>query len=296
MTKSFPLALALCAWMITAAAPQAQSSRAADTRTREVIVAALDRKGAPVTDLAPTDLIVREDGTRREVLSVTPADQPLQVALLIDDSQAAQDATLFLREGLTAFLERLHGKGEIALISVGERPTVLAPYTKDTEQLKQQVGRIFPRTGSGAYLLDAIFEASEGLAKREASRPVILAVTFEGIDYSNRQYQQVLQELRRSGAALHVLAVGTPSASLSDEMRNRNIVLAEGSAHSGGRRDQVLSVNGLPDKLKQAADELLHQYRVTYARPDALIPPEKLEVSTSRPNVTVRAPKRLASK
>ena len=68
-----------------------------------------------------------------------PADAPLQIALLIDDSAAATDATSYLRDGLAAFLERMRGKAEIGLITVGERPTVLAPYTTDTE-VAQQAG------------------------------------------------------------------------------------------------------------------------------------------------------------
>jgi VWFA-related protein len=272
------------------AVPLAQTPAGArDKGTHDIYVSVLDSKGAPVTGLTAADFVVREDGTAREVLSARIADEPLQVALLIDDSQAASNATSELREGLTAFLERMHGKGEVALITIGERPTVLAPYTKDTEELKQRVGRIFPRTGAGAYLLDAILDASRALARRDATRGVILAVTFEGVDYSNRQYQQVLDELKKSGAALHVIAVGTPSSSLSDEQRNRGMVIAEGTSRTGGRRDQVLAVSGLPEKLKQAADELINQYVVTYTRPEMLIPPEKVEVTTKRPNLTVRA-------
>jgi hypothetical protein len=36
---------------------------------------------------------------------------------------------------------------------------------------------------------------------------------------------------------------------------------------------------------------LLNQYVVTYSRPEMLIPPEKVEVSVNRPDVTVRATK-----
>lgn len=274
---------------IVAVTPALTAQDARNKGTHDVYVSVLDGNGAPVPGLTAADFVVREDGNAREVLSARIADEPLQVALLIDDSQAAADATSHLREGLTAFVERMHGKGEVALITIGERPTVLAPYTKDTEQLKQRVGRIFPRSGAGAYLLDAILDASRALGKREAARGVIVAVTFEGIDYSNRQYQQVLDELRKSGAALHVIAVGTPSSSLTDEERNRGMVIAEGTARTGGRRDQVLAVSGLPEKLKQSADELINQYVVSYARPEMLIPPEKVEVTTKRPNLTVRA-------
>jgi VWFA-related protein len=281
---------------VVASAGAQTPSRAADGRTREIYVSVVDNRGVPVPGLTPADLVVKEDGATREVLDVKTADAPIQIALLIDDSAAAADATSDLREGLAAFLERMRGRAEIGLITVGERPTVLAPYTTDTEVLNQRVRRIFPRTGSGAYLLDAIVDASRALAKREAKRPVILAVTFEGIEHSNQHHEVVLRELAKSGAALHVIAVGTPSASMEDEMRNRGLVLAEGTLRTGGRRDQVLAVSGIPDKLKQAADDLLNQYLVTYARPDKLIPPEKITVTTTRPNVTVRARTRVTER
>jgi VWFA-related protein len=278
--------------VVCAAAATVQAMAGAqrgDALTRQIYVSVLSDKGVPVTDLTPADFIVREDGAVREVLEARIADDPLQVALLIDDSEAATDATTYLREGLSAFLERLHGKAETGLITIGERPTVLAPYTKDTEQLKQRVRRVFPRNSSGAYLLDAIVDASRGLAKREAKRPIIVAVSFEGIEYGNYQHQQVLDELKKSRAALHVIVVGSPTASLTDEIRNKNIVIAEGTSRTGGRRDQVLAVSGLPDKLKQAADELVNQYVLTYNRPDRLVPPEKVEVTSTRRNLTVRA-------
>ena len=84
------------------------------------------------------DFIVREDGSVREVLDVRPADKLMQIALLVDDSEAATEATSHLRDGLAALLERLHGKAEIALITIGERPTVVTQYTKDTELLKKR--------------------------------------------------------------------------------------------------------------------------------------------------------------
>jgi Ca-activated chloride channel homolog len=257
--------------------------------SRQIYVSAVDNKGAPITGLTTADFVVKEDGATREVLDVKPADTPLHIAVLIDDSANAMEATSYLRDGLVAMLERLRGKAEIALITFGERPTVLSQYTSDTEPLTQQVKRIFPRSSAGAYLLDAIVDASRGLGKRETDRRVILAVTFEGVDYSNNQYDMVLRELQKSGAALHVVAIGSPSSSISDEQRNRGMVLSEGSSRTGGRRDQVLAMSGIPDKLKQAADELVNQYVVTYGRPDKLIPPDKIAVSTPKRGVTVRA-------
>jgi len=288
MTPAFR-ALSVCLAISAFGTGANAAPQSADVRSREIYVSAVDRQGAPVTDLTAADLTIKEDGTTREIIDVKRATEPMQIALLIDDSAAAHDATSFLRDGLAAFLERMRGHAEIGLITVGERPTVLAPYTTDTEVLNDKVKRLFPRNNAGAYLLDALVDASKGLAKREAKRPVIVALTFEGTEYSNLQYQTVLRELEKSGAAFHAIAIGSPSSSLDDEMRNRGQVLAEGTARTGGRRDQVLTNSGIPDKLKQVADDLLNQYAVTYGRPDKLIPPEKIAVTSNRPNVTVRA-------
>lgn len=282
------LCLALVA---TPAAPTQQESR---ERTRNIYASVVDAKGVPVSGLTASDFTVREDGVAREVLKAGPATEPLQVALLIDDSQAADPALQHLREGAQAFIDRLASKAEIALITFGERPTTVVEYTSNAELLKRGLGRVFPRSGAGAYLLEAIQEVSRGIQRRKAPRPHIVAVTMEtDTEFSNLYYQNVLRALQESGAALHVLAVGPPSAVQTDEMRNRNLVIAEGPEQSGGGRHSVLSVMGIPDKLKQVADELLNQYVVTYARPETLIPPEKIEVRVNRPDVTVRGPKRL---
>jgi hypothetical protein len=40
--------------------------------------------------------------------------------------------------------------------------------------------------------------------------------------------------------------------------------------------------------LKQIANELTHQYRVTFARPQSLIPPQRTTVSATKPGLTAR--------
>ena len=287
------LALAACLAETSLLAGGREGGQRESGRTRDIYVSVLDAKGVPVRGLTVADFTVREEGQAREVLKASPATEPLDIALLIDDSEASDPALQHLREGVQAFIDRLAGKAQIALITFGERPTSLVDYTSNTELLKRGVGRIFPRRGAGAYLLEAIQEVSRGLQKRKATRPVIVAVTMEGTEFSNLYYQNVLKELQASGAALHVLAVGTPSGSQSDEMRNRNLVIAEGPQRSGGRREQLISVMSIPDELKEVADELLNQYVVTYSRPDTLIPPEKVQVTVNRPDVTVRAATRL---
>lgn len=290
------LAFALLAWGLgvsvltpQTAARQDPKPRATDANTISVTASVVDSKGNPVTGLTEKDFRVREDNVEREVLKVGPATEPMQIALLVDDSQVTSTAIPQIREGLTAFIDAMQGKGEIALITVGERPTSVVPYTPSAELLEKGVNRIFARPGSGAYLLEAISEASRGLERRKATRPVMVALTFEGVEFGSGHYNQILEELYDSKATLHVIAVGTPAPMNTEEMRNRNMVIAEGTDRTGGRRDQLLSVQAIPERMKQLAAELANQYVVTYSRPDTLIPPERVRVSVRNPTLTARA-------
>ena len=267
---------------------------AAQAIQRALYVSVLDQAGAPVPNLGPADFVVREDNAAREVLKVDSANEPMHVAVIIDNSQAARDEIPHIRQALPAFIAALTGsaagdvKNEVAIIAIGERPTIFAPSTTSRTSLQKGVDRLWPLQGSGAYLLDGIIEVCQGFKKREARRPVIVAISAEGPELSNRQYDQVLDPLRASGAAFHVIAIGRSSDILSDEARNRSIVLDQGPRTTGGHREDLLTGMALTATLTQLAAELTHQYRVTYARPQTLIPPEHVTVAAAKPGLTAR--------
>jgi VWFA-related protein len=301
MTKSknslILLALGVCGLTLPLDAQAPRQAQATDSKTRDIYVSVVDGgKGAAVTGLTAKDFTVREDGVAREVLRAVPATAPLDIVLLVDDSQAATTAIPYLRDGLTRFVERLQGKASIGLVTIGERPTSVAERTKDIAAVKKGISRIFARPGAGAYLLEGILDTSRGFQKRDTERPVIVAIATEGVEFSSQAYERVLDTLYASGATLHVLMVGSPSSSMSDEIRNRNITVAEGTEGTGGRREQLLTELAIPDALTKLADELLNQYLVTYGRPEALVPPEKVQVSVTRPGLEARARTRLPQK
>ena len=90
--------------------------------------------------------------------------------------------------------------------------------------------------------------------------------------------------LRGSGATFHVIVVGRPIGVEVD----RSVVLSGGTHDTGGRYENVLAASALPARLKQVADDLTHQYKVTYARPQTLIPPERITVAAAKEGLTVR--------
>ena len=259
-------------------------------RPREAVLytSVVDKKGEPVTGLGPDEFVVREDGARREVLRVTPAEEPIAIALLVDNSQAATNQVLDIRDGITAFVEAMHGNNDIALITIGDRPTIVQDYTRNAELLKKGIGRLFAVPGSGMTLLDALVETSRGLERREGPRAVIVPVITDGTEFSNRHYREVLDALKRSGAALHALTIGTFASSMADPIRNRESVLDEGPRASGGQRATILTSMAVEDAFGKLARELSNQHKVVFGRPESLIQPETITVTVTRPELTAR--------
>jgi VWFA-related protein len=260
---------------------------------RSVIVSVVDEKGLPVDGLTVTDIEVREDGVAREVLRVERASDPLQIALLIDDSSAADSAIREFRDGAKQFVNTITaaGKHQIALITFGDRSTLIRDYTSDAAALSAGIDRIFARSNSGMQMLDALVDASQGLGKREeGARKHVVVLMTEGIEFSTLHDQTVVDALHGAGATMHALVLTTVTASNeTEEVRNRNRVLDLGTRTTGGRRETLLAVTSVQPALASMARELLSQYRVVYSRPDALIPPEKLAVRATKPGVTARA-------
>jgi VWFA-related protein len=282
-----PAMLVLASVWITGAGMDLGAGQAG-VREGVLYTSVVDKDGEPVTGLGAGDFIVREDGSRREVLRVTPATEPILIALLIDNSVAATNDVRNLRDGATAFVQAMHEGNDIALITLADRPTIVQDYTRNAELLKQGIGRLFAVPGSGMTLLDAIVETSRGLEKREGPRAVIIPVITDGTEFSNRHYREVIESLQRGGAALHAVTIGTFPTSVADPIRNRATVLDEGPRVTGGQRITVLTSMAVEKALEKLARELSNQHKVVYGRPESLIQPETVTVSTTRPGLTAR--------
>src|SRR5262245_59310628 len=90
------------------------------SRERTIYVSAVDSAGEPVTGLHADAFIVREDGVRREVLRVTRATEPIDIAVLVDNSAAVNDEIIFFREGLKNFVAKMAPCNNVALIALAD--------------------------------------------------------------------------------------------------------------------------------------------------------------------------------
>ena len=274
--------------MLVLAAGAAPSIRAqAGARERTLFVSAVDSRGEPVDGLGPTDFVVTEDGRRREVLRVSKAVEPIDIAVLVDNSAAAERAIPSLRDGLKAFVGALAGDNQIAIVGLADRPTILLDYTSSRARLEDTAGRIFSMSSSGMTLLDAITETSAGLRRREATRAVIVPVITNGVEFTNRNARDVIRSMQDAGVALHAIVIGVLDFDTTEE-RERGLVMDQGSEQTGGQHVTLLTEMAVEQALARLARQLSSQYKVVYGRPESLIPPDKTEVASGRAGVTMR--------
>jgi len=279
------------------------SLASAQVDQRVMYASVVDNKGAPVANVTAKDLVVREDGQAREILNIAKDDDPLQIALLVDNSVSMRDNLADLRRSISAFISGLRPGVQVALLTLAERPTIVVNYTAERAALLKGVDKIVSYE-AGNYLLDGIAEASEGLTKRPPMRSIMVVVTGLGPELSYRHYSDALRPLRDSGAALHAITVSASNLDAATRAQaenpsppdngagmggvGRDIVLSRMTKDTGGRYEEVLSINSLSAKLQQLSDEISNQYRVTFARPQRMIPPKSTEISARQPNVHAR--------
>jgi hypothetical protein len=260
----------------------------AQARERVAFVTVVNRAtGTPLTELSPRDLVIREDRVPREILRITRASGPMPVAVLVDNSSAAEPAIADIRNALTSFVAALGEVGPVSLIAMAERPTLVTDYTTTTATVTAGIQRLFARPGSGVTLLDAVLESARGLQKREGERAAIVILSAGGVEQSAVHSTRALELLTASGATLHAVVLSPPGrAGFDDATRQRDMLLDRGVNGTGGFRRDVLSSMAFAPALADLARALTHQFRVVYARPQTLIPPDSFEVAAAAPGHT----------
>ena len=274
-----PAAVFTTLWLVCAAGLGAQA------REHVAFVSVVDRQnGSPIATVTARDLVIREDRVSREILRVAPATGPMPLAVLVDNSTAAEPAVADIRTALTSFVQALGGLGPVAIISTAERPTVVTGYSDAPASLTAGIQRIFARPMSGVTLLEAVFETANGLMKREGERAAIVILSAGGMEQSTLHYSRALDRLKASGATLHAVVLAPPGRAVFDDAsRQRDMLLDRGVKDTGGVRRDVLTSMAFGAALTDLAGVVTHQFRVVYARPQTLIPPDSFEVAAAAP-------------
>lgn len=280
--------------LVTLVALVAMSSASAAISRHSVFVSVTDRSGQFVSGLGPQDFLVKEGGQRRAVVEVAPANGSTAIVLLFEEGLIRDtDAKL----AVMRLVQRIETRAEIAIVVAGLANTTMVPFTADTAALVVGMNAVstVPRPLEG-HIVEGILDAAHDLGARAADRRILIALTVDKAQIVSTEPDEVLTGLRRTGTMLYAIALrgqnDAPSVGTMIDAAARSRVLSDGSNESGGRMELLQRTSGFPAAMISMADEITHQLKVTYERPDGAKGGVKLEVAPASSALTVRAPRR----
>jgi len=289
-----------------------------ETQRRTIYFNAVDRKGAPVTDLVAGDVSVAEEGVPRVPAAFGLATVAPRIAVVLDDSGLGLPE---VRDALSGLVDVMPG-AEIGLFSTVRPENDILDFTSDAQTIRTAIRSLVP-LGMGGFVrsgglgLEALtHELARRFEKEASARPVIVMLSVD-IDCTSTSaeltrpvrepfapatapcgtgaggpggntWPQVVRQIQRSGVSVFSIAARHHSSG------DHPALLDAGPEVSGGMVEAVLTDSLIPGALKRIADRIRAQYAVTYNSTVLPVDGAKLKVSVKRPGVSVRAPERVA--
>ena len=244
----------------------------------ERFVKVTDRDGRPVTDLGAGDFTVEHDGRAVADVRVELIDQPLRVALIVDDADGARPFFRYFRDYLPEFVNALPDDSEIGLILLSGRPRTVVDFTTDHDEVREQLGEFFVEEDRAA----GFFEGLEQTVDRwddDLRWPVLAVVTTDGPSQNpptTGRYAAFMERAVERGAIIHALALYSSGSAVGSQPAIANNV----SADTGGWFDTVAGPSqSIGEKLQEMAaeialqyDQIRHQYVLAYEPPPGTDP------------------------
>jgi VWFA-related protein len=270
-----------------------------------VNVVVKDARGRPITNLAPHDFEVFDQGRRVELRDFRAGEEPVSIAVLIDTSGSMGLGTRLTSARNVAEMLIAHFKGadEVALFTFDKTLSEVVPFSADLGPFREGLARVRPYGATS--LNDAVAAASRRVTDRPSSRRAVVAIT-DGFDNSSR-----LSATEASGVAstsdvpVYVLAIapsGRPPSGVhgapADEQSSREVALEPVEGGGVARLDELTARTGgasfaaqTPADTSLAARQILNDLRAGYVL--AFTPSEtpgwhQLTVRVSRKDAWVR--------
>jgi hypothetical protein len=277
------LALVVVPWL----AASSLTAREQSAGERTLIFSALDEAGKPVKDIRTDEILIREDGVDREIVSVKPSTETLNIMLLADTTPALDEMLLDVRKALIAFVNQVHAvspNAQISLMEFGQAAVTSVPFTTSGPDLEKGINRLSGKPRSASVLLEAINAASNNLAKRPSPRRAIVSLNIEpGDEQSREDPKRIVESLRKSVAQLWCVSI--QKGALKNPQRD--VVLNVFTKNTGGAREFIVSQSAITTYLEKYADALTSQYEATYKRPATKA--QAVQIAVTRTGVRLHA-------
>ncbi len=284
-----PLLCFLCGLPVLSQAQQDDDVVRVNTDLVVLNITVTNKAGEYVPGLRLADFKLYEDGkevSRKLFLSFGVHDSPFASVVLLDTSGSMETRMSLGRSAAICFLDGLRPEDVAAVYKFDQKVEQLQTFSSGRDLAPMAFGI---RAKGMTTLYDAIVEAAKALSEREEARKAIVVLS-DGMDTMSRNSSgKALEAAMSVGASIYAVDM---SATDGAPFRNHQsaAILKELSEKSGGRFVATPGGPALRDAFASIAQELGHQYTITYRPPDAARDGRwrGLEVKLEKPELLVR--------
>jgi Ca-activated chloride channel family protein len=230
-----------------------------------LLVTVKDAQGAPAIGLQKENFRIFDNGVEQQIaLFERHTEQPLSVAILIDNSGSTGKELKYETDSVVRFGKALFGEGNpddrAALYSFNWEVVQRTAYTHSAQQIDRNLRGLKGEGGTSLY--DALWFAARDMDGREG-RKVIVVVTDGGDTTSSRTFHQALETVQMADAVIYPILVMpiTNDAGRNIGGENALTTFAEGT---GGRVFAPSVGAQLDDVFAQILRDLRTQYLIGY--------------------------------
>ncbi len=232
-----------------------------DVKLVNLFVNVTDKTGAIVGGLGKDDFQVFEDG-RPQKISVfeRQSELPLNLTLAIDTSGSTGKDLALEQSASKHFIHALlRQQDQMSLIQFATDVRQLVGFTNRIPQLDRALNSL--RVGEATALYDAIFLGSEGLAKKEG-RKVLVLVSDGGDTAKSTTYDEALEKALRCEVMIYSIIDVPIEASAGRDIGGEHALIT--LAEQTGGKSFYASEGGLDKAFEKVSEDLRTQYLIGY--------------------------------
>jgi Ca-activated chloride channel homolog len=178
------------------------------------------------------------------------------MAILIDTSGSMRDQMPQVHAAAGAFVDTLRGEDQALVIDFDDKVYLIQDLTTDKERLKEAITSTEAIGGTSLY--DALHAAYRKLGTIPGRKAIV--ILSDGDDTTSQfGYARMLEQAKAQGVLIYGIGLGV------GRLVGRLSPLREFADATGGRAFFIRKADELAEVYQRIAEELRHQYYLTYS-------------------------------
>ncbi|CAN5536155.1 hypothetical protein BH18ACI1_BH18ACI1_02060 [soil metagenome] len=245
-----------------------------------------DSRGKTVAGLKQPQFKIFEDRKEQKIEFFEAAETPFAAVILLDTSGSMEKHISMARSAAINFLDGLRPNDGAAIYNFDSKISLVQDFSNSRDISE----RIFDLKADGYTALnDAIYKATQELAKRPEKRKAIIVLSDGADNKSGRSADNALKTALGSGVTIYTVDMSSVTANATERMQSLG-ALKNFAEKSGGIFVAASGGVAMREAFKDIVEELRVQYTLGYQPSNTKKDGRwrSIELRVARPDLNIR--------